>query len=161
MKERGGSWFGESPHWALLQMFRYVGHLQRAALERQLNKTGVFRSQHQLLMYIFYHPDASQKEIAQWEHVSPATVAVSLKKLESGGYIRRMVDEQDNRCNQIRITEKGQAVVQESIRCFQEVERQTFEGFTQEDETVMQACLEKMRDNLTAFLDRMEKEESL
>ena len=33
MKERGGSWFGESPHWARLQMFRYVGHLQRAALE--------------------------------------------------------------------------------------------------------------------------------
>ena len=47
--------------------------------------------------------------------VSGATMAVSLKKLEKGGYINRLVDQHDNRCNQICITEKGREVVEESV----------------------------------------------
>lgn len=152
MKENKLPWLGNNPHWELLEVFRYVGCLHRTALERQLNKTGVFRSQHQLLMYISHCPNASQKEIAQWAHVSAATVAVSLKKLENGGYIRRMVDEEDNRYNQICITEKGRAVVEDSIRYFQEVEQQMFAGFTPEDEAALKAYLERLRDNLTGFL---------
>jgi Mn-dependent DtxR family transcriptional regulator len=33
--------------------------------------------------------------------VSAATIAVSLKKLEKGGYINKVMDEGDNRLNQI------------------------------------------------------------
>lgn len=112
-------------------MHTYMGinRLHRMVLERQLNKTGVYRSQHQLLMYISANPNASQKDLAKMHQVSAATVAVSLKKLENGGYIKRVVDQDDNRYNQICITEKGKAIVEGSIAYFQTLEAQMYEGF--------------------------------
>lgn len=147
------------PYRELVETYMNVGRLHRTVLERQLNRTGVYRSQHQLLMYIAENPNASQKEIAQLNRVSPATVAVSLKKLENGGYIRRVVDEHDNRYNKICITEKGRAVVENSVRWFQKVERTIFDGFSSEEMAAMQGFLNRMQQNLSGFLPETEREE--
>ena len=80
-----------------------------------LNKDGLYRVQHQLLMCVYKYPDASQKELARIQNVSTAAVAVTLKKLEKGGYVGRIVDRDDNRYNKIRITEKGRKEVERSI----------------------------------------------
>lgn len=147
------------PYRELVETYMNVGRLHRTVLERQLNRTGVYRSQHQLLMYIAENPNASQKEIAQLNRVSPATVAVSLKKLENGGYIQRVVDEHDNRYNKICITEKGRAVVENSVRWFQKVERTIFDGFSSEEMAAMQGFLNRMQQNLSGFLPETEREE--
>ena len=149
----------ESPHRELVETYMCVGRLHRMVLERQLNRTGVYRSQHQLLMFIAENPDVSQKELAQLNHVSPATVAVSLKKLEHGGYIQRVVDEHDNRYNKICITEKGKAVVENSVRWFQKVERSIFDGFSPEEMTAMQGYLDRMYQNLSSLMPETESEE--
>lgn len=149
----------DSPYRELVETYMHVGRLHRMVLERQLNRTGVYRSQHQLLMYIADNPNASQKEIAQLNHVSPATVAVSLKKLENGGYIRRVVDEDDNRYNKICITEKGSAVVENSVRWFQKVERSIFDGFSPEEMVQMQGYLNRMHQNLSSLLPETERED--
>lgn len=149
----------DSPRRELIETYMCVGRLHRMVLERQLNRTGVYRSQHQLLMYIAENPNASQKEIARLNHVSPATVAVSLKKLEHGGYIQRLVDEHDNRYNKICITEKGKDVVENSVRWFQRVECCMFDGFSAEDMAAMQLYLNRIQQNLTSLLPGTESEE--
>ena len=68
------------------------------------------------------------------EHISSATVAVSLKKLEKGGYIERAVDASDNRCNQIRMTEKGMEVVKHSIQIFRKTETDLLDGFSEKEQ---------------------------
>ena len=45
-------------------------------------------------------------------HVSAATMANSLKRLERKGYIQRQSDEKDSRCNRIVITQKGLEAVE-------------------------------------------------
>ena len=150
---------GENPGRNLIQTYMCVGRMHRTVLERQLNRTGVYRSQHQLLMFIADNPNASQKEIARFSQVSPATVAVSLKKLEHGGYIQRMVDEHDNRYNKICITEKGRTVVENSVRWFQKVENAVFEGFSAEEMATMQEFLNRMQQNLNSLLPETEREE--
>lgn len=124
-----------------------------------MNRTGVYRSQHQLLMCIADNPRVSQKELAKVQHVSTATVAVSLKKLENGGYISRAVDQEDNRYNQICITEKGQAVVDKSICCFQEVERRMFDGFSSEELSCLLGYLSRIRQNMETLLEERGEEE--
>lgn len=42
---------------------------------------------------------ATQRELADMVHVSAATMANSLKRLERKGYIQRQSDEKDSRCN--------------------------------------------------------------
>lgn len=149
----------DSPYRRLVESLIGVNRAHRMVLERQLNKTGVYRSQHQLLMYIAHNPNVSQKELAALHHVSTATVAVSLKKLENGGYVRRVVDKNDNRYNQICITEKGKTIVDGSIRYFQELEIQMFDGFSEEELHQLQEFGDRISRNLEQVLLETEREE--
>lgn len=149
----------DSPYRNLMHTYMGINRLHRMVLERQLNKTGVYRSQHQLLMHIADNPNTSQKDLAAMHHVSTATVAVSLKKLENGGYIRRVVSQDDNRYNQICITEKGKAVVEGSIAYFQKLETQMYEGFKPEELEALQGFLDRIYHNLNGLLPETEREE--
>lgn len=147
-----------SPYTRLVEGYIYIARLHRNVLERQLNKTGVYRSQHQLLMYIADNPNVSQKELARLYRVSTATIAVSLKKLEQGGYISRAVNQQDNRCNKICITDKGKAVVEESACYFAQLEKLMFQGFDREELEQFRDYLERIKGNLCTLLPEAERQ---
>lgn len=53
----------------------------------------------------------TQKKLAELLHVSPATVANSLKSLERGGYVRKEADPADARCNRVFLTDRGRRAV--------------------------------------------------
>lgn len=148
-----------SPYHKLLDKYIYVAKLHRALLERQLNKTGVFRSQHQFLMYVSCHPNASQKDIAERHHISTATVAVTLKKLEKGGYIHRLVHQEDNRFNQIVITERGQAVIDSSTKLFLAAEENMFRDFDETEQKQLMGFLNRLEHNLQRQLEEAERED--
>lgn len=144
----------------LVEKYLRVNRLHRNILERQLSKTGVFRSQHQILMFVAEQPNASQKEIAERYEVSTATIAVSLKKLEKGGYIRRIVDQKDNRFNQICLTDKGKKVAHDSVKIFRRMEQRMFDGFSEEEYQVMGDLLNRIYQNLEQeILSRTERED--
>ena len=86
---------------------------------------------------------------------------MSLKKLEKGGYIRRIVDEKDNRFNQICITEKGRKVVDDSVKTFTRIENRMFEGFSEEEFKSLEQLLDKVFHNLEKELNQMTESEGL
>ena len=141
-------WLDSSAHHVLTQYIRIM-KLHRSILEQRLNKTGVYRSQHQILTTLAEHSNASQKEIAEYLNVTAATIAVSVKKLEKGGYITRIVDQEDNRYNKLCLTEEGLDVVEHSRQFFKNVENQMFLGFTEEEFQVMEGYLERIYANLS------------
>ena len=120
----------------------------RKVMQNYLDETGVYQAQHYLLMKIFHNQNASQKELAMSMDVSAATIAVSLKKLEKGGYIKKEMDEGDNRLNQITITEKGNKVVEQSRKIFEATDRKVFEGFTEDEKSTLYALLQRLDVNL-------------
>lgn len=142
-----------SPEMRLIDKYLRIARRHRVVMERRLNSTGVYRSQHRILMFISDNPNISQKELARMTEVSTATIAVSLKKLEKGGYIKRVVDEKDNRYNQLCITEKGKAVIEESHQIFREVDKAMFEGLSEEE----YQTLEKLLDHVYGNLEEYEK----
>lgn len=127
----------------------------RKIMQHYLDETGVYQAQHRLLMAISRNPNASQRDIARLMDISPATIAVSLKKLEKGGYICKVMDEADNRFNQITITEKGNQVVEESKQIFEATDRKVFEGFTEEEKLTLSHLLQKLEANLTRMEDEI------
>ena len=139
---------GEVSSHTCIRKYMEIVRWHRTILEHRFSKTGVYRSQHQILMYVAHHPNASQKEIAEQYKISTAAIAVSLKKLEKGGYIRREVDEKDNRYNQIDLTETGREIVYVSETIFNEVEEEMFQGFTPEEFTNLMDYLERINGNL-------------
>ena len=158
MKEPECRWPFDSPQHRLIEKYIRVTRLHRSVIEHQLEGTGVYRSQHQILMYVSNNPNVSQKELAKMYGVSGATIAVSLKKLEKGGYIKRLVDQDDNRCNQICITEKGRTVVEESVLIFQRLESCMFEGFSEHDMNVLGNLLDRIYGNLDRDLQPVPSE---
>jgi len=111
---------------------------------RKVEGTGLFRSQHRLLMILGNHPDCSQTVIAEKMDISPSAVAVTLKKLEKGGYISRQCLVQDNRVNEVVVTEKGQEAIHQSIICFQEIEAAVLKDFSEEEMKQLISFLERM-----------------
>jgi DNA-binding MarR family transcriptional regulator len=127
----------------------------RKIMQHYLDETGVYQAQHRLLMEISRNRNASQKDIACSMGISPATIAVSLKKLEKGGYINKVMDEGDNRLNQVTITEKGNRVVEQSKQIFDSTDQRVFEGFTEEEKATLSELLQKLNANLVRMEDEI------
>ncbi len=110
-----------------------------------------------ILMYLYRCKDKiSQKDIAKHFEISPAAVAVSLKKLETGGYIKRKCSQNDNRYNEIQITEKGKEIVDYSHSLFEEIDAETFNGINDEEKQTLVSLLDKVMSNLKNMTDKEE-----
>ncbi len=106
----------------------------KSMVEKYVDQTGMHRSQHHLLMIIARSPKVpSQKELAEKLKISPAAVAVTLKKLEKLGYIERCAAETDNRYNEIRISPKGKVLLEDTRNMFEKLDKAVFDGFSPED----------------------------
>lgn len=119
----------------------------KRTIEKRAEGTGVYRSQHRLLMILGRNPDISQTMLAEKLEISPAAVTVSLKKLEKSGYIARQCSEEDNRINRVVITPKGQDVIEQSINYFREMDYAFFEGFSEEEKNLLENMLERVATN--------------
>jgi len=139
----------------IIRQFITFAMKHRKIMQFYLDETGVYHAQHRLLMEISRNPNASQTDIARSMDVSTATIAVSLKKLEKGGYIKKEMDEGDNRLNQITITDKGNKVVEQSKQIFDSIDRKVFEGFTEAEKISLLALLQKLNSNLIKMEDEI------
>ena len=131
-----------------MRNFRMADRALRRAIEKRVARTGVYRSQHQMLMNLGRNPDCSQNELAARLDITPASVTTTIKKLERGGYITRIVCEEDNRVNRIRVTEKGQEIITQSIAIFDEVEAQALRGFSKEEIEQFEGFVKRISINL-------------
>ena len=95
----------------------------------------------------------SQKELAEYLDVTPAAVTCALKKIEKDGYVERTLG-QDNRYNELSITEKGKALVIETCHIFSEADASMFDGFTDEELDTYISCLEKLQGNIKKQCER-------
>lgn len=130
-------------------LFMRTDRMRRSVFERQASdRFGIHQKQHITLMHLSRNEDISQKQLAEHFKVSPAAVAVSLKKLESKGLISRQCSSDDSRRNALKITEKGRAMVNETHKIFTAIDRAMFDGLNEDEIEVFINCLEKIQDNL-------------
>ena len=73
--------------------------LRRTLLTKTMLNTGLYFGQLPVLMYISNHEGCTQKEIADWMKVSPASIALSTKRLQKAGLIEKSVDKDNLRRN--------------------------------------------------------------
>lgn len=90
----------------------------------------------------------AQKDLADRLHVSPATIAISLKSLERMGYISRATDVHDGRRKQVTITEKGRQAVRGCFEVFDQVDAQMHKGLTPDEIERLMVYERRMLENL-------------
>ena len=130
----------------MIQTDRMHKHL----LDSKVSKIGLHRTQHRVLMHIARKDKLlSQKSIAEHMGLTPAAITGVLKRLESDGYIKRIVGS-DNRYNEVVITDLGKKIVEDSYRLFSEVDASLFDGFTESELDGYISCLQKIQSNIKA-----------
>ena len=136
----------------VIEKFIATDRLHHTLLEKQVSKGSLHRSQHHFLLYIYKSGrPLTQKEIAEHFEVSPAAVAVALKKLENSKLVIRDASKEDMRCNRVRVTEKGIKTLQETKTLVDKVDSNMFKDFSAEELTLFYQCLEKIQKNLSEY----------
>ena len=135
-----------------LKMMRIV-KLRRQIVENSVEELGMLPSQHYVLMQLSREGSVpSQVEIARMRHVSPASVARTVKTLDAQGYIQRRSGA-DGRMNEIQITEKGKQLVNQGIAFFKQIERESFADFTDAEIRQFSDYLDRVLKNLNRIED--------
>ena len=132
----------------VIRKLSYTDRLHHCCIEKYVQKLGIHRNQHMMLMYLSREQVESQKEIAEKFHISTAAVANTLKSLEKSGYILRVVCEDDTRKNVISITEKGRQVIDASQKHFDFVDNSMVDGITRAQLDEFYKILEIFQANL-------------
>lgn len=132
----------------LMHLFIHVWKLHGHVLDKVTVHQGIYKSQMKMLGHIFHNEGISQRELAQQLEISPPSIAVTAKKLEKMGYIRRQMDEKDNRMNILNTTEEGRELLGRTWMAFTGVDARMFEGFSIEEMKQMEGYYKRLQANL-------------
>lgn len=115
---------------------------------RQNADPGLNNSYRHLLFHLAHRDGRTQLELAKLTHLKPPTVSVSLAKLESDGYVRRVADPSDLRQTRVFLTDKGRDVDRKAQKAINEIEAKITECMTEEEREQLLVLLLKLRNNL-------------
>jgi DNA-binding MarR family transcriptional regulator len=140
--------FKNNAVWFLRAFTRMQINLSKHELEKQgLNEAGnpslLF-----VLRYEMDHMTASQKELADELGISPSTVAISLKRMEKTGFIKKVQDKEDLRRNLITLTEKGLDFTDKADDIFNKIDHNIFKGFSGQEKDELTDHFRRMIQNL-------------
>ncbi len=137
----------------IVKLFLCAARSHHRLFEKNVVSFGTHRSQHRILMYLSHRINeaTTQKDIAANFEISAAAVAVSVRKLERDGYIERAADENDNRSNLIRLTDKGMEIVSRTKSLINSLDEAMFSGFTDEEIVLFSSYLSRLCDNIRTY----------
>ena len=143
-----GEFMSETKLSRAIEMMIKTDKMHRCMIDARVKEIGIHRTQHRILMNLARNGALpSQKELADRLGITPAAVTGALKKIEQDGYVERTLG-QDTRYNELKITEKGRAMVDKTRELFSAADTAMFDGFTDEELDTYISCLEKLQSNM-------------
>jgi len=126
-----------------------INQLRRKQLEKRLGgQEALYFGQLPLLEYIIAHPGCKQSDLCEVFYISRPAASKSIARLEKNGNVRRQINEADERKYRLYITEKGQRLVEQYRKAFNEVNQLTMKDFSEEDYRIINQLLMRMEKNL-------------
>ncbi len=122
--------------------------IHRYHITKAAQKAGLYYGQPMILEYIKEHNLCTQKELADSLHISPASVATSIKRLEKSGYVQRSTDKEDVRKNRLSLTDDGLNILTEFRNICDETDKEMFKGFSEEECELLCNFLQRLYNNL-------------
>lgn len=92
-------------------LMRAVGKARRA-WEQHVREialsAGIPESYRTVIMYLYRHPGAGQRSIAEFAEITTSAVNQTVKSMLLDGYLSKETDESDKRNSKLYLTEKGE-----------------------------------------------------
>lgn len=122
---------------------------RRFVVHNSLKDSVVYFGQPPILDYLIEHGSCTQNELASAMCVSPASMAVSIKRMQKSGLVQKLNDENDMRCNKITITELGLEQAKDIHARFDEIDAKTYSGFSEEELIQLNSYMDRINKNLS------------
>ena len=127
----------------------------RRTMHRYFCSIGMFNGHPHMLFHLRHSPGITQKELAKRMHVSPPSVATSVRRLEAAGLVRREGDEKDGRVTHLYLTPEGEAMDAACARGREFMMDTLYRGLSAEELDTLYALLGKMTANLQAAAETL------
>lgn len=131
----------------LLSLFTDMARIHTSYVERRLLPLGLHTGQGAIISALGECGPCSQKELAEYRHVSAATISVMLRRMEKSGLITRSASE-DGKCNEISLTEDGQAMYEALCRDRMGEAGRVFAGLNGEELAMAERIFQTVSENL-------------
>jgi len=132
----------------LSEKFLRINVLRGLMVHKVLKGKELCKGQYPILEVISENEGCTQKYLADQLMVSPASIALSVKRLMKAGILKKDIDETNQRCHRVYLTEKGREVRKEACKLHQEIDRKTFDGFTPEEKDQLEEYFMRILNNL-------------
>lgn len=123
-------------------------------IQSQLAEVGLYRGQPPILMLLYKNDGMSQKEMARALNLSPATMTVTLKRMEKAGLVLREMDEHDQRILRVHLSGKGREMCETGESRIGVVTAELLEGFTLEEQQQLNEYLGRIARNMERLVEK-------
>ncbi len=124
--------------------------VKRFTMHNMLKDSGVYFGQPPILDFLEKNGVCTQNELAKALEVSPASIAVSIKRMQKNGVVEKIADDNDLRCNRISLTEKGREMTKEMHRKFDQIDKIMFADFDENELSALKGYLDRVYNNLSS-----------
>lgn len=129
-------------------LFVQVARLHFDRARTQFRRLGLGRGQPPVLFSLWHQDGRSQRELSEELGVKPATITVTLQRMEKAGFIERRSDPDDLRLSRVFLTDQGTSIRADVERALQQLEDQFFAGFTPAEKLLLRRFFLQMKENL-------------
>ena len=140
-----------------LQRLNFYVHRAQFKLSFQMQTSSLHPQQVPILSCVARHEGCTQQYVAHTQQTSPASIGVSVRRLEKSGFLCVEEDPHDRRAKRLFTTEAGRRELELSCAARDEAFRIRLRGFTGEELAQYRHLLEKMEHNLNQCLEKGEK----
>jgi len=132
----------------LRSLLRGVSKSHHHRAHTYLIKEGITQGQPRILDYLWEHDGSIQREIAESCHLEPATITSIIFNMEKAGMVERRQNPADRRVVCVWLTNKGREARKTTKKIFDMIEKESFEGFQEQEIKQMKDLLKRMLDNI-------------
>lgn len=136
----------------LNHQFAMTHHLHFRTTVCRFSEQGVGEGQPKVLFTLRDEDGRSQADLARQLRLEPASVTAILGRMEKAGLIKRRADKQDLRVTRVFLSDAGRAMTETMDRINEEIGRDCFEGFSDDEREQLARYFERMRDNMERAL---------
>lgn len=126
----------------------HASRLLKQRFNRVVNEAGLFSGQQHIILLLSENEGLTVSQISAALEITPATVSVSLKRMEKAGFVFRRADENDARITKIYLSDKGAAALHSICEKIDAQEKIISKGMTEEEKELLSTLLERVISNL-------------
>jgi DNA-binding MarR family transcriptional regulator len=116
-------------------------------LNNRLRPLGLSAGQFPVLMLLAKEQNIMQENLVRYYHLDKGTIARAVKKLEDGGFIRRIIDPVNRRAVRLFLSEKGEQAAVELQAIDREWEEHICKGLSQKKRETLYSLMRTVAQN--------------